>query len=621
MRKLYLLSLLLPLWTLLPLWGQGGCLFAAVQVKNISTDYANKRVTFALSWAVGTRDATHLSKVWVLVDYQAVTNPNTTGAWQRATVVSATATTGTVSGNTGRGFFLQGTDGAFSSTVTVTLSGVPAKFNWCATATDYPPNAVMSNGTYTLKGTTPFTINGSTSVSTRTYTGACITSITDPTGCPGTVTNPAFSTGTIASTGQTICIGGTPSNIGSTATATGGDSRITYQWYKNGTAISSATATTYTPPAGDAAATASHTYTRRAKDATCNTTLTASAGSWVLKVVADPTITISAAQSICYNTAGSALTATVSGGSGANTYTWQYSANNSSWTAAGTSTANTLTTGNLTANRYYRVMTTQAGSGCASAYSSAVLKTVNPLPGGASITVTSTACEKIIVSATGTNTTSWVWSNVNSSSGAAATVTAVGARTVYATPVNSCGSGTQVSRSVTVAACCGARDANVGTGGCCQSGLTLVGGYCRNLSADGASTYTGCGIEVKAADAASFNNTANSGCPAGWRWPTTSELLCLAKAGVLAAPNPNTVTQYIANEGCSMEGAGRYATVASIPKSGPWICYCDGDPTCNPCSGSLLAASSWHIGGCNAGKCTCYAYGGVQYDNRIRCVR
>ncbi len=59
-----------------------------MQVKSISADYANKRVTFALSWAAGTRDATHNSKVWVFVDYQPVTNPNTTGAWQRATVVS-----------------------------------------------------------------------------------------------------------------------------------------------------------------------------------------------------------------------------------------------------------------------------------------------------------------------------------------------------------------------------------------------------------------------------------------------------------------------------------------------------------------------------------------------------
>ncbi len=188
MRKLILLL------SLLPLWGLGGRLFAAVQVKSISADYANKRVTFALSWAAGTRNATHLSKVWVFVDYTTVTNPNTTGAWQRATVASATATAGTVSGNTGQGFYLQGTDGAFSSTVTVTLSGVPAKFNWCATATDYPPNVTATGGTYTLHGTAPFTLIAADGNSTQVVNGNSIAAsaltvapvtIRDATGCPG----------------------------------------------------------------------------------------------------------------------------------------------------------------------------------------------------------------------------------------------------------------------------------------------------------------------------------------------------------------------------------------------------------------------------------------------------
>jgi hypothetical protein len=50
----------------------------------------------------------------------------------------------------GRGFYLDGHTGAvpFSSTVTVTLSSDlnGAKFNWCAYATDYPPNATIGAG-------------------------------------------------------------------------------------------------------------------------------------------------------------------------------------------------------------------------------------------------------------------------------------------------------------------------------------------------------------------------------------------------------------------------------------------------------------------------------------------
>ncbi len=93
-----------------------------------------------------------------------------------------------------------------------------------------------------------------------------------------------FTTGTIASTGQTVVGGGTPGAIGSTVAASGGGGTISYQWYKDGVAISGATAANYTPPASMTASASTYIYTRRAKDNTCNTTLTASVGSWVLKV-------------------------------------------------------------------------------------------------------------------------------------------------------------------------------------------------------------------------------------------------------------------------------------------------------------------------------------------------
>ena len=287
-NKLFLLLSLLPLWSVSE---------AAVQVKSIAADYANKKVTFSVSWAAGSRGTysgkIYNSKVWVFVDYTTVTNPNTTGAWQRTTVASATATAGTVSGNTGRGFYLQGTDGAFSSTVTVTLSGVPAKFNWCATATDYPPNAVMSNGTYTLKGTAPFTINGNTSVSARTYTGACITTITDATGCPGTVTNPAFTAGAITSGSATVIRNIAPNiTIGNTTIAGGGDGRISYQWRRSGTSSATLTGSANTYSIASLAANYStagtYYFTRWAKDNTCNTGWKQSSNSYTLVVLNCP---------------------------------------------------------------------------------------------------------------------------------------------------------------------------------------------------------------------------------------------------------------------------------------------------------------------------------------------
>jgi hypothetical protein len=100
----------------------------------------------------------------------------------------------------------------------------------------------------------------------------------------------AFSVGAIATTGQTICSGGAVTTIGNATAASGGDGAISYQWYRNGSAITSATATTYAPTAY-ASTVGAQTFTRRAKDGTCNTTLTASTGQWVLTVNAKPTIT------------------------------------------------------------------------------------------------------------------------------------------------------------------------------------------------------------------------------------------------------------------------------------------------------------------------------------------
>ncbi|MDR3132883.1 MAG: hypothetical protein LBU42_02535 [Prevotellaceae bacterium] len=173
-----------------------------VTIANTKVDYSTtKTVTFDLSWKGS--DATHRDEVWVFVDIQPITGANTLGSWSPATLVpGATTITGgngnqyssltytEVSGNT-RGLWVKGTasnaTSIFAATVKVTLAnGTPAKFNACAYATDYPPNATSYNsGTYTLKGTQAFIINGTT-ISGDKYSGN-INSLTDPTGCPGCI--------------------------------------------------------------------------------------------------------------------------------------------------------------------------------------------------------------------------------------------------------------------------------------------------------------------------------------------------------------------------------------------------------------------------------------------------
>jgi hypothetical protein len=223
-----------------------------LSIKIATIDYSTKIATCDLSWTA--RNATHLSDVWVFVDYIEISGNTTTGTWKPATVTGATitqTTTGnvtasTVSGNT-RGVWIKSvSSGAnFTGKIVLQLSGVPAEFSACAYASDYPPNAVINaGGGYTLKGTAPFTITYNESSATvtneKTFNAGCITSITDATGNPAGIV-PAAPTVT-ASAASSACAGAA---VLFTATASGGTTTaMTYTWNIAG-ATSTTTATTY----------------------------------------------------------------------------------------------------------------------------------------------------------------------------------------------------------------------------------------------------------------------------------------------------------------------------------------------------------------------------------------
>ena len=224
----------------LPAFGQN-----VVRVAQIDADYSVPSVTFRVYWEGGIPDNnSHLDSVWLFVDYQPIASNGSPGAWTAATLTnpSATAPGTVVTGSlNGRGFYLRGTlDPSFSSTVTVTLAGpTPGeRFNWCAYASDYPPNATEGAGHYVLHGTPPFIINGSTTEPTRQYAG-CITSLTDATGCPGIVPPPTAITGFSVSA-STLCAG---ESVTLEAAATG----ATHYSFNNGQSwISATTAATTT---------------------------------------------------------------------------------------------------------------------------------------------------------------------------------------------------------------------------------------------------------------------------------------------------------------------------------------------------------------------------------------
>ncbi len=157
-----------------------------ISTKQVKADYATNKITVSITWTGCGGDASsHRNTAWVFVDYRAVTGGTKSNTWSRATIAAASSGTVVNSGNS-KGVWIYGTNST-SQTVTLTLnpSGLPAQYDWCAFATDYPPNAATyNNGTYTLRGTKPFVINGTT-VDSKTYSSGIINVITDATGCPG----------------------------------------------------------------------------------------------------------------------------------------------------------------------------------------------------------------------------------------------------------------------------------------------------------------------------------------------------------------------------------------------------------------------------------------------------
>jgi hypothetical protein len=258
---------------------------ATVTITPLSTDYANNKVTFRVSWT-GTP---YNNRVWVWVDLCPVTGTSP-GTFAQAIINNPSATAGsitTVAGNT-RGFYVT----TNPSTVTAILSNATGQFNWCAYGSDYPPNATAANETYILKGTPPFIINGNTTLGSgvNTYSGGCITSLTDQTGYPGIINN-NFSAGVINNGNGFAAVGGiAPAAITSNTEASSGGG-ITYRWVRSGT--SSATYADnnagHSFVAAEINTAGTWTYYREVRDNTCaTTTWNRSSGSYKLTVITCP---------------------------------------------------------------------------------------------------------------------------------------------------------------------------------------------------------------------------------------------------------------------------------------------------------------------------------------------
>ena len=206
-----------------------------------------------------------------LVSGQLGGNLNGQSTWQTANISLSNA----VAGTTQRLVFSWINDGSLGTDPAGVIDNVSITAD------------VLVNSTYAWSsspaGFTSSTQNP-TGVSPSTTTTYTVTA-TNGNNCTATASTtvtvrPQFTAGAIATTGETLCVGVDQANISSSTDASGGDNAITYEWRGNGTAIASTNSASYDP--GNATETT--TYTRWAKDATCNTSFTQSTGSWVVTV-------------------------------------------------------------------------------------------------------------------------------------------------------------------------------------------------------------------------------------------------------------------------------------------------------------------------------------------------
>jgi len=190
----------------------------------------------------------------------------------------------------------------------------------------------------------------------------------------------AFTSGAISTTGQSICSGGTPSQIGSSTAASGGDGAIAYTWRSSADgytdAIAGATSATYTPPAG---LTTTTSYRRYAADGSLFTTPTVSTGTWTVTIVAPPSTPTAGNSSRCGT---GTVTITATPGSG-QTIDWYSEATGGTLLLSGNSS---YTTPSISSTTNYYAEARNTTTGCVSATRRTVTATVN---GTQSITLTS----------------------------------------------------------------------------------------------------------------------------------------------------------------------------------------------------------------------------------------
>ena len=395
---------------------------------------------------------------------------------------------------------------------------------------------------------------------------------------------------TVATT-TTFCTGG--SVVLSANTGTG----YTYQWYSGGTAISGATAASYT-------ATTAASYTVKVTSGGLSTTSTAT----VVTVNTLPTATISNGTTASFCTGGS-VTLNANTGTGL-TYQWENAGTAISGATAATYAAAAAGT--------YTIVVKNTNN--CSATSTATTVTLNTLPtatisNGATASFC-TGVNAVLNANTGTGLT-YQWDNggtaITGATAASYTATVAGTYTVIVTNTNNC-SATSTGTTVTVNAlptvtisngatasfCTGGNvvlTANTGTGLTYQwdnGGTAITGATAASYTATAAGTYTvvvkntnncsatstGTTVTVNALPTATISNgatasfctggnvvlTANTGTGLTYQWDNGGTAITGATAASYTATAGGTYTVVVKNaNNCSATSTGTTVTINALP--------------------------------------------------------
>jgi len=242
---------------------------------------------------------------------------------------------------TGETICYNGDPGTIGSFADATGGNLPVTYKWQSSASGDFSDAVNlpsgSSATYN-----PETLTSTTSFRRMAKDATCTPDFIASTGTWVVTVQQLFISGTIQTTGETICYGGDPGIIGSVTDAGGGNNSITYKWESStdgfitsGTTIAGATSATFNPPAG---LTATTSYRRYAKDGSCNTSFTASSGTWVVTVL--PQFTAGAIQTagetLCYGGNPAVIGSVTDAGGGDISITYKWESSTNGFTTSGT---------------------------------------------------------------------------------------------------------------------------------------------------------------------------------------------------------------------------------------------------------------------------------------------